>query len=330
MSVIHSRLIRTTDTGQPLVRTYQSIHSTTRPRPIHPIATRPPRDGFVPFHGARREELLQRRVGWRRLRQSVSFRLSGRRGTLKRPPQHWDLNTGQRVRKFFSHGAQVACVAVRPYSAWVPPPPERDSGPERAALRADSGGKKTDAADEDAKSDDSYDPLFDDEPDASGAASHGGGSNAVPMQSSHASPLPSSQPASRGNGVRFPPKASATPPRGPASLDPASYATFSPDVLMTASIDGQIVLWDRRVDAPGKGVGRLEASDKTPPWCVSVRRPARSRHCVVLTSFHFAGLLVRRRRANLRRETQRDGGRVGHAAIRTGVGRNTATAEDDP
>ena len=54
-------------------------------------------------------------------------------------------------------------------------------------------------------------------------------------------------------------------------LDPATYATFSPDLLMTAHFDGQVMLWDRRVHSPGKGVGRLWMSEKTPPWCMSVR-----------------------------------------------------------
>ena len=40
-------------------------------------------------------------------------------------------------------------------------------------------------------------------------------------------------------------------------------------VLMTASIDGQVILWDTRVNAPGYGVGRLWMSERTPPWCVS-------------------------------------------------------------
>lgn len=52
-------------------------------------------------------------------------------------------------------------------------------------------------------------------------------------------------------------------------LDSAVHGAFSPDVLMTASIDGQVILWDTRVNAPGYGVGRLWMSERTPPWCVS-------------------------------------------------------------
>lgn len=56
----------------------------------------------------------------------------------------------------------------------------------------------------------------------------------------------------------------------PPILELTSYAAFSPDMLMTASIDGQVILWDKRNHTPGKGVGRLWLSEKTPPWCLSV------------------------------------------------------------
>ncbi|KAG8902961.1 Transcription factor spt8 [Tulasnella sp. 403] len=41
----------------------------------------------------------------------------------------------------------------------------------------------------------------------------------------------------------------------------------SMDVVMTAQIDGQVLLWDRRV---GTRTMRLEMGEKSPPWCVSV------------------------------------------------------------
>jgi transcriptional activator SPT8 len=40
------------------------------------------------------------------------------------------------------------------------------------------------------------------------------------------------------------------------------------NVLMTTSIDGQCLLWDRR--EPTKEARRLKAPDRTPPWCLSV------------------------------------------------------------
>lgn len=142
--------------------------------------------------------------------------------------------------------------------------------------------------DVDVKSEASFDPLFDDEPDADGepdndsAAQHPSatgssdppkneppaasvGSDPVRPDGTHAAQPQAPQPPTRGTlGIVAPPK------NAPPLLDPAAYATFSPDLLMTASIDGQVILWDKRVHVPGKGVGRLWMSEKTPPWCLSV------------------------------------------------------------
>lgn len=127
------------------------------------------------------------------------------------------------------------------------------------------------AKDDDAKSDASFDPLFDDEPDADGEGETDNGSQ--PPQSATQGSYPGQPSQSQ------PPSQMFKPPRGPPALAPKnappvldamSYTTYSPDVVMIASIDGQIVLWDRRVNTPGRGVGRLWMSEKTPPWCVSV------------------------------------------------------------
>ncbi|CAL1704691.1 unnamed protein product [Somion occarium] len=126
--------------------------------------------------------------------------------------------------------------------------------------------------DDEAKSEASFDPLFDDEPDADGEGETDHGSQPPPQ--------PTSQPHGYQNQMPYtqPPQQMFQPPRGAAAsapknappiLDPMSYATYSPDLLMVASIDGQIVLWDKRVHTPGRGVGRLWMSEKTPPWCVS-------------------------------------------------------------
>lgn len=107
--------------------------------------------------------------------------------------------------------------------------------------------------DEDAKSEASYDPLFD-EPDGDMMIEH-----------------KRSEPSNRNQAPAFGINRSAAPPKNaPPILDNASYATFSPDILMTTWIDGQIILWDKRVNTPGQGVGRLWMSEKTPPWCLSV------------------------------------------------------------
>jgi transcriptional activator SPT8 len=132
------------------------------------------------------------------------------------------------------------------------------------------------APDSDAKSEVSYDPLFDDEPDADGEPD---GENNGQWQATHRLYDLSSQNgpstlAMPSHSTSQPNRASTSsvvvPKNAPPLLDSTGYSTFSPDVLMTASIDGQIILWDKRVNTPRKGVGRLEMSEKTPPWCVSV------------------------------------------------------------
>ncbi len=125
-------------------------------------------------------------------------------------------------------------------------------------------GKEQPSQDSDAKSDISYDPLFDDDPDGAGD----GGDEKPPITTE------STQGASNIVQTLEPPLSTVSsippPKNAPPLLDPATYATYSPNVLMTAYIDGQVVLWDRRVQTPGKGVGRLWMSEKTPPWCLSV------------------------------------------------------------
>ncbi|KAL0581581.1 Transcription factor spt8 [Marasmius crinis-equi] len=166
----------------------------------------------------------------------------------------WDLNTGQNVRKFTAHGSQLTCVAVRPTDAVY-----TDTGsPISVDLEANDlfgdgnmGSLAQPSADIDAKSDASHDSLFDDDDgdDSNQALAMGMTSNAKAAASQR-----STVPIPRG---------------APPLLDSERYRTFSPDILMSVAIDGQIMLWDKRVHTPGQGVGRLGLSDKTPPWCLS-------------------------------------------------------------
>jgi transcriptional activator SPT8 len=232
--------------------------------------------------------------------------------------QQWDLNTGQGIRKFTAHGAQLVAIAVRPlgspyysdpvssagsYGSYSVSQPARENDISRA-VNAEPSIAITDAQlkqspsvsvdplsnqkmqDADAKSDTSFDPLFDGEPDGDGefdnenppsdefgalrsqvpqrdGSTAGNKSNlAVPELAPH----PGQQQVSRS------PQSSVAPPKNaPPLLNASNTATFSPDILMIAAIDGQIMLWDKRVNTPGTGVGRLWMSEKTPPWCVSVR-----------------------------------------------------------
>ncbi|KAI9571332.1 WD40-repeat-containing domain protein [Boletus coccyginus] len=240
----------------------------------------------------------------------------------------WDLNTGQAIRKFTAHGAQLVGVAVRPLStlsqrfssvssagaggeweAYADPP--ADTSHKRltetptsanvetfptAAGRAhghqqqnsSASGSQNDVSnlpmqESDAKSDTSFDPLFDDEPDPDGEGDHqpapdGGVGQGKIFKESTAPDghvgygVPDaggSEPTSQSQAVRSSQSSVAPPKNAPPLLNAENSTTFSPDILMVSAIDGQIMLWDKRANTPGKGVGRLWLSEKTPPWCVS-------------------------------------------------------------
>ncbi|TCD64644.1 Transcription factor spt8 [Steccherinum ochraceum] len=207
----------------------------------------------------------------------------------------WDLNTGNVVRTFRSHGSQLTAIAVRPltnFHVWEGPPPDpalvnanppvgevlppmpMDAQPKYKPMDTQPidpppqippppAPASAPPQEEDAKSDTSFDPLFDDEPDADGDAGQSKAGGAANGDGGIAYPSHAQMPQQRTVAAAIAPK------NAPPVLDPLSYSTYSPDVLMVASIDGQIVLWDKRVHTPGRGVGRLWMSDKTPPWCVS-------------------------------------------------------------
>jgi transcriptional activator SPT8 len=211
-------------------------------------------------------------------------------------PKQWDLNTGQIVRRFTAHGAQLAALAVRPVHA---PSYSSMQGPTELVADESSSTLVGEASstvpplpflyrdlqetanglgdDSDAKSDNSFDPLFDDEPDAEGESATSPAtqptSNQQPSSLTNGAisnlAIPDGQPLVYSNG-RGSTNTVVVPKNAPPLLDSSAYQSFSPDVLMTASIDGQVILWDRRVETPGNGVGRLWMSEKTPPWCLSV------------------------------------------------------------
>lgn len=140
---------------------------------------------------------------------------------------------------------------------------------ESAPNEKDSTGR-----DDDAKSDGSYDPLFDEEPDAEGEmddlTTMNSQSHRATNESLNGFAFPQSGP---GDGAGMRGYTPTTRHMGAPSLTPTSYASYSPDVLMTASIDGSVLLWDRRTNTPTNGVGRLRMHEKTPPWCLSVSNP---------------------------------------------------------
>ena len=141
--------------------------------------------------------------------------------------------------------------------------------------RAGSPDAAEDAAGD---TDNDFDPLFDDEsvhggeapasattasaPAAPGAIQNGNYANTLQLH------MPGSTQPPTPSGNQQAPQPPA-PKKEVPILDPVTYADYSPDIFMTASIDGQVTLWDRRA-TPGRGVGRLEGNEKSPPWCVSV------------------------------------------------------------
>ncbi|KAF9535289.1 WD40-repeat-containing domain protein [Crepidotus variabilis] len=188
----------------------------------------------------------------------------------------WDLNTGQKARSYIAHNTQLTSIALRPqYSGYAHAGPgiysqssqgtQLNSQPEM--MNVDSDVKPliqdqlTDNSlmtiDSDARSDASFDPLFDDVPEESSTQR---AVESKPVVPANTQPQPS---------ARAPPSAIPPPKGAPPLFDPVEYSTYSSDVLMTAFIDGQVILWDKRVNSPGSGVGRLWMSEKTPPWCLS-------------------------------------------------------------
>lgn len=206
----------------------------------------------------------------------------------------WDLNTGQNIRSFTAHNAQLTSVAVRPIASTYAQMPAVATNSTRQPVAQENAdrnhpgldGMNVDAVpdatdttrpplmedggssisqhqpiDSDARSDASFDPLFDDVPEESLPASSRSETKLAMPGSSNSQ---QTQTTSRGISTTIP------PPKGaPPLFDPASYSNSSPELLLTAFIDGQVILWDRRVQSHGRGVGRLWMSEKTPPWCLS-------------------------------------------------------------
>lgn len=192
------------------------------------------------------------------------------------------------VRNFSAHGAQLTSIGVRPlqsefhgvswidHSRYAAGPPDVGSNMLKQEDNADAMHRDQSAdfanpaqsapqKDEDEKSD--FDPLFDDEPDGDFVLASDLKPQALPNAMATTPVVPSqfNQLQQNRQSTVF-----RNAPGAPPPLDPVSYSAFSPDILMTAAIDGQVMLWDRRVHTPGYGVGSLPLGEKTRPWCVSV------------------------------------------------------------
>lgn len=215
--------------------------------------------------------------------------------------QQWDLDTGKIARRFVAHAAQLAALAVRPLGSDYPSIPlqfsqiKTDNGrPGKshsatgdetlshsgvptgrrsyvAASRLTSSHDSIEARHVDADAHSEADSLFGDEPDAEGEPDDTPGV-APPLSIPSAGPAPAPLAASLAVPGPKPPMPAPAPKNAPPILDASSYAKFSHDIIMTAAMDGQVVLWDcRAASGAGYGVGRLWMGEKTPPWCLSVR-----------------------------------------------------------
>jgi len=124
------------------------------------------------------------------------------------------------------------------------------------------------------KSHDSYDPIFDE--DADGEVVVSNEASAVPTPTTESRPalsLALPVPKTPSNSLFAPLTSASSTKQELAStiptLTPTTYQSFSNDVLLTSSMDGQVTLIDKRL--PKSAIaGRLVASEKAPPWCMSV------------------------------------------------------------
>ncbi|ORY35329.1 WD40-repeat-containing domain protein [Naematelia encephala] len=246
--------------------------------------------------------------------------------------REWDLNTGQTVRTYPTHGAQISSLSLRPYTTPLSPAASSHNsmeenttdkvnvsisvGPNFAEKAVDIDTKEAEKEKEEALphpgADNSqapeangdiemtdnpspFDPLFDE--DAEGETVPPSGEvTIVGTPAINDMAPPPSPPKPRTLGLALPGAAptpststSASTPlfnvtqaaasssvyRQAASniplLSPASYKSFSDDILLVSSMDGQVSLIDRRLPSyeNTNGVGRLTPGDKAPPWCMS-------------------------------------------------------------
>lgn len=209
--------------------------------------------------------------------------------------QQWDLNTGVCSRKFEGHKAQLTATQFRPDNtaiAIMTPAAQDDVDLEQsgeAHIDRVSGDAKTDSVadkDTDAQSENSYDPLFDDDNDgpeqmgeqgvdAEGEVNDLSTTSApsaglsLPGLTLPTAPVPStSQPSKQAAGA---PAAAKLPEvkRVPLpSFQDAASPQSGEDVFLSAALDGECLIWDRR--AATKEVRQLDIPKGSMPWTISV------------------------------------------------------------
>lgn len=195
------------------------------------------------------------------------------------------------IRNFNKHKAAISSLSLLPISLPATPPDPTGTisiNGTQADQNVDVEMDKVEGGEEDAVgSPDSYGSLFaDEDEDNEGGVkkdpSPNINTNPAPVPPPQAPPPPSRAPVlppSNRPGLLSNPRA---PPRvGLPSLTPATYKEFSDDIMLVASLDGEVALHDRRIGS--SLVGKLESGPKTPPWCMSVSRICTWGFCNQLT-----------------------------------------------
>ncbi|KAJ9094013.1 hypothetical protein QFC20_006993 [Naganishia adeliensis] len=212
--------------------------------------------------------------------------------------KQWDLNTGQVIRTFTKHRGQISSMQLRPENVGAGMgnslAPSLMVGTESEEKSA-SPIKEASAQEDTTQGQDTGDVEMDDG-QKDEAEENGGGSDLGSLfgdedgEKDEDADGENTKPAVQANDADFPfggpPSAKNTKPplgkptnpftakpniqakQGLPTLTPTMYRQFSDDVMLVSAIDGEVALHDRRV-AGNTLVGRLESSEKTPPWCMS-------------------------------------------------------------
>lgn len=75
--------------------------------------------------------------------------------------------------------------------------------------------------------------------------------------------------SSQLSSAEFQPMYTPYVPNEPVEDQSLLWNNKNPNIMLTTSVDGQCLLWDRR--EPTQAAKRLPIPDRTPPWCLSVR-----------------------------------------------------------
>lgn len=244
--------------------------------------------GNINLWGIRHAPGATRHVFWKHSGAVSALALSGAEDVLvsggwDRGVHEWDLNTGQIVKSYDGCAGQISAILFRPQGGPpAPVHPRAADAPAPAASVPESPDESQLAAELDEslkaeperpegdspQSDDSLfgdEPMEEERPGALALPGQGSGT-AAPGPAAAAPPPPPPSAAPRTN-------VSELPKPGFGAMDLAwqydsDMSQFSNDILLTSTLSGQVLIWDRRVDPrTKKGVRALELPPGTPPWC---------------------------------------------------------------